>query len=497
VKIHPSDLMLEDVLLSCGNEKSTLLLHLATCSYCRARLRKLPAEIRRQIVAATPTLILDPGEHENRIRPEVTGFFSRQFDATTYGAVMERSERTYFERAKVLQRERAQAATLADELIAYEPQKRSLLLGNAPRFRTWGIYELILDRSWRFRGSDPALAEELAKLALEVSSHLDGSFYSVALVEDLRARAWSYLGNLYRIASDLDGAERAFEICYSHLKRGTREPIERAMFLDLKASLRRAQRRFDDAMRLLKRAADIFLRHGDRHRAGKSLVNLSTVYDTAGKPELAIPILREALTMIDANLDERLLMAASHQLVWSHASLGRFIEAQGLYRDARPLYARYETAGYGTRRLWVKGKIERGLGQIESAENLLLAARKGFLEAEIPYEAALVSLDLAVLYAEQSRTEELKQLATEILPIFTSLGIQREALAALMFLKKAADAERLSVEVAGRLAEFLRRAQSDPTLKFEAPAEARAKGRPSARRAPRRQPGSAIRSSAS
>jgi tetratricopeptide (TPR) repeat protein len=472
VKIHPSDLMLEDVLLSCNDEKSALLLHLAACRYCRTRLRKLPAEIRRQLAAAAPALVLDPpsGEGRREGRSQTASFDPQGPDVKVYGAVLERSERNYLERARAMQRERSQAPQLLDDLLTHDVQRRSLLLGNAPRFRTWGVYELILERSWDLRLSNPKEAQQLAELAIELSSYLDIAYYSAELVEDLRARAWSYLGNLRRIASDLEGAERAFETCYAHLKKGTREPIERAMFLDLRASLRRDQRRFQEAMRLLNRAADIFLRQGDRHRAGRSLVNLSTVHAVAGDTEQAIAILQRAVELIDPATDERLLLSASHNLIDYLTSLERFIEARGLYRNTRPLYEKYEAAGFSNLRRWVKAKIERGLGQLESAERLFLAARQGFLDKEMPYDAAIVSIDIASLYAEQKRTSELKRLAAEALSIFTSLGIQREALAALMFLKQAADAERLSVDVAARLAQFLHRAQSDPSLKFEAPA---------------------------
>jgi tetratricopeptide (TPR) repeat protein len=240
------------------------------------------------------------------------------------------------------------------------------------------------------------------------------------------------------------------------------------MFLDLKASLRRAQRRFDEAVGLLRRAVSIFLRQGDQHRAGKSLVNLSTVFDYAGRPEEAIDVLRQALPLIDSKDDDRLQMAAWHSLVWYHTSVGRFIEAQGIYSKARPLYAKFESSGYGNRRLWVKGRIEHGLGQSESAEALLAAARNGFLGEGISYEAALVSMEIAMIYSGQGRLAELKQLAAEMLPIFSSLRIQREALAALMFLKQALDAERLTTEAVTRVATFLQRAQRDPTLKFEA-----------------------------
>jgi hypothetical protein len=49
-----------------------------------------------------------------------------------------------------------------------------------------------------------------------------------------------------------------------------------------------------------------------------------------------------------------------------------------------------------------------------------MAARDGFLTEDIPYETALVSLDLAQLYAEQGRTAELKRLSAELVPIFAS-----------------------------------------------------------------------------
>ncbi|HXO28330.1 MAG TPA: hypothetical protein VOA80_13360, partial [Thermoanaerobaculia bacterium] len=99
-----------------------------------------------------------------------------------------------------------------------------------------------------------------------------------------------------------------------------------------------------------------------------------------------------------------------------------------------------------------------------------VAARERYLAEEIPYDAASVSLELAILYAEQKRTAELKQLAAEMVAIFTAWKIHREALAALMFLKQAVDTEQLTVQTTVGVAHFLRRAEIDPTLKFEAPA---------------------------
>lgn len=108
------------------------------------------------------------------------------------------------------------------------------------------------------------------------------------------------------------------------------------------------------------------------------------------------------------------------------------------------------------------------LGNAVRAESLFLKAREGFLAEGISYDTALISLELATLYAEQGRTADLKRLAEEIVPVFASRKIHREALAALAFLKQAIEAEAASLEVIARVAAFLKRAENDPELRFEA-----------------------------
>jgi tetratricopeptide (TPR) repeat protein len=348
------------------------------------------------------------------------------------------------------------------------PEQRDLLLAKGRRFYTWGLFELLIERSMEVGIRDPVGAEELARLALQLSDHLDLAYYGVKLVEDLRARAWAYLGNSRRLRSDFAGATDAFERAEAHVRKGTRDPVERALLLDLKASLRRGQRRFDEALRLLQRATTIFVQYGHHHRAGRSLVNMSVVHHYQGHPEGGIPLLYRSLELINPEQEPRLLLCARHNLVDYLAACGRFNEAQEMYRQTRPLYRDFTDAWTQNRRKWVKGKIVRGLGQAGQAESLFLAARDGFIAEGIPYDTALVSLELATLYAEQGRTADLKRLATEMVPIFSSLHIHREALAALAFLRQAAEAERASLDVVTRVASYLRRAQHDASLRFKA-----------------------------
>jgi transposase-like protein len=64
---------------------------------------------------------------------------------------------------------------------------------------------------------------------------------------------------------------------------------------------------------------------------------------------------------------------------------------------------------------------------------------------------------------------ELKRLAAEMVPIFSSLQIHREALAALAFLTQALESEAAGLELLTAVTDYLRRAAHEPDLRFQAP----------------------------
>jgi tetratricopeptide (TPR) repeat protein len=367
------------------------------------------------------------------------------------------------------ERERADAPSLFNELAQYPLEHHTLLVRNCPRFHTWGFCEALLLRSQELNFQDPTAAENQAFLALEVLDHLDPARYGAESLEDLRARSWSYVANSRRIRADLRGAEEAFALAFAALKRGTWEPMEKALLLDLKGSLLTTQRRFSGALGLFRRAVAIFLEVGETHRAGRALVKMSTVHYFANEPEQAIPLLYQALDLIDLTREPRLLLVASHNLIDNLAELGKYMEAQKLLVKARPLYKQFPQPWSRYPHRWVEGKIARGLGQIEQAEALLLSARDGFLAEGSAYDMALVSLDLASLYAEQGRHAEVRQIAEEMLPIFSSRQIHREALAALTFWRQAVQAEQHCLDLVQGVASFLKRVRHDPDLRFQVP----------------------------
>jgi tetratricopeptide (TPR) repeat protein len=444
VKFHPGEEVLRSLAPSLDAAEPRLLYHLVRCTRCRSRLAGLSAlPALWRVIPFPPT----PSDSYDQVFERSRVFVSRWFH--------------------LLQRERDEAPALFRELLGRTREQREMLLRNSRRFRTWGLLELLVDRSLETSIEDPRLGEELGRLALRVADLADSRRYGAGQLQDLRARAWSHIGNALRIQSDLQAAEIAFQEGWRHLELGTGDLFELATFLDLQASLRRSQRRFTEALKLLKRAVALFSKLGDTHRAGRSLVNLSMALMYSGRVEESVPVLYRATELIEPELEPRLLLSARHNLILVLTDLGHFLEAQRAYREALPLYRAFPDAWTQNRRQWVKGKIARGLGQTAEAEALFLAARDGFLAEGIPYDTALVALELALLYAEQGRSAELKRLAAELMPVFASRQIHREALAALAFFQRAVETERAEVEVVERVAEFLREARHAPDLRFQ------------------------------
>ncbi|HEX4966441.1 MAG TPA: tetratricopeptide repeat protein [Thermoanaerobaculia bacterium] len=449
MKIHPHDLLIEELFASSGDEYQGVLEHVLGCDACLQRSRALlhaPLEPFAQKVVRMDSWAEGPADY--------SGLLER-------GADFARRLQTAYDY------ERSEAVSLLAELLEHPGGRRQWIVRNHPRFQTWGLFEQLLERSHEHNFDDPAAGEGLALLALEITDRLEG--FSADRLEDFRARSWASVANARRVRFDLRGSEEAFAIAFSHLARGTGEPMERAVLLDLKASLLRAQRRFADSLRLLARAIRIFRQLGERHRAGRSLVNMSIVHFFAGESKQAIPLLYEALDLIDASREPRLLLAAWNNLIDDLADSEQYMEAHKLLVRARPLYRQFPQPWVQNRRRWVEGRIARGLGQDRDAEVLFLRARDGFLAEDAAYDTALVSLDLAALYAEQGRTAEVKRIAEEMVPIFSSRQIHREALAALAFWKQAVDAERAGAELVSGVAAFLKRARHDPDLRFQEP----------------------------
>jgi tetratricopeptide (TPR) repeat protein len=358
-----------------------------------------------------------------------------------------------------LEEQRSSVPMLVSELLQVSASQRKLLVRNSCRYRAWPLAEELLARSEAGWADDPAESEALAAVALEICDHLPGEGFRARLLNDLKAEAWSYIGNCRRILSDLRGAQRAFKEAESFLARGSQDPMERARIQDLRASLLGAQRDFDGAVSLLSEAISQYRQVRDSHREGRALVNQAKLLSTRGRPEEAIPILNRAAGLVDEDREPRLKLALRNNLLYILTDVGRLEEAFQLIPEIRELARKHASRHDRLRVLWTEGRLRQRLGQEKLAEEALSQVREGFIAAGVGYDVAQVSLDLASLYLEAGRTADVRRLAVETMPLFASRNVQRELLMAWQLFMEAAERDAATVGLLKKVAARIRRSE--------------------------------------
>lgn len=383
-----------------------------------------------------------------------------------YKPMFNRVAQMLVERERDFARERQEAPELRAELAALGEEQRLERASDDPRFHKWALVESLLEDSRENGSQQPADAVLLAQIATTVADRLDEGRYSTAAVFDLRARAWGQLGNGLRIQGQMWDAQKALDIAREHLERGSGDAAERCRLLVLQAALYGDMKRFDEAFALLDRVISLAERSGEDHLRGSALIRKARLAQRREDPETAVELLREGVALIDPDQDPRQVLVAGHNLVHLLVDTGRYREALGRLDETRALHVQLGGRLDFVRFRWLEAKVYDGLGWLQRAARLYEEVRTSFIEEGLAYDMALVSLDLAAVYSQERKNAEVKRLAEEMLPIFTSQKAHQEAIAALLFFRDAARKETATVSLIQEVADYLRRSRANPELRF-------------------------------
>lgn len=310
--------------------------------------------------------------------------------------------------------------------------------GASVSLRGLGLFGELLERSWAIRHEDPKKMVTLARFAVEVAQNLDAHRYSPELLADIEARAWGELGNAHRTADELDAAERAFNLAFGLLARGTGDPLLKAHLHERHASFLGARREFGLAFAALDVVRSTYLELGDRHLAGRATLVKAIHTFYSGYPEQAIVLTQQGLRWIDKNRDPNLTFFAIHNQLVFLVACSRFPEAR------RALVIHQKNLHQGTigrinalKLRWLEAQISVGLQEWSEAEISLREVKLGFEEAGMVFHAALASLELALVWMRQGRYHDSERLVLETVEVFVALRIRREALGAMKVLREA------------------------------------------------------------
>jgi tetratricopeptide (TPR) repeat protein len=318
----------------------------------------------------------------------------------------------------------------------------------------------LCDESERASANDASNGMALATLGLHVAELAPEPVRAALL-----GYCWAFVGNARRVGGELTGADVAFGHSARLWNQGTPAdlPLDGARLLDLKASLRKYQGRFEEALDLLHNALEIALTEASK---GRILLKEATVLSRVDQYDQALGRLKHAEALIDADSDPRSIFGIRFNAIVNLIHLGNFQEADCLLPEVQKRAKRLGNALDLVRVKWLEGRLGAALGRRKEAKALFEEVKEEFTTRNIAYDAALVSLELAVLWLEEGRTGEVKELAEQMLWIFESQKVHKEALAALTLFREAAGREAATLELTRRVLGYLEKAQGAPGLRF-------------------------------
>jgi transcriptional regulator with XRE-family HTH domain len=394
---------------------------------------------------APSPVALSPGERRTIHRATMAaGWTAGRIAAETVW-----SELTRKMKKKKVEAAREEAGRLFKELMAVTPEERGGLVKAFPDYWKWALAVRFCEESVKRAAhrADEALA--LAELALSIAERVPGE---EGWRSRLKAYCWAHVANARRVANDLSGADEAFARAWDLWRAGAESDPElfpEWRLYDLEASLRRDERRFSEALNLLDRARAAC---GDAPIAtGRILLKRESVFLQMGDTSNALTALTEAAAFVEASGDARLafslLFKSAHHLFY----LERFQEAAEVLPQVREMAVQQSNELDLIRVSWLTAKVAAGQRRTDEAIAGLEQVRQDFTSRNLPYDAALSSLDLAVLWLKACRTAEVRELAVAMGWIFKTKGIDREALAALRLFCDAARQEIATVELARKV----------------------------------------------
>jgi len=328
-------------------------------------------------------------------------------------------------------------AELAPAAVSGEPDR---LTGRDLRRAISTLVKWLIARSHAARFDDP---KEMLHWGL--MAHLAADSCSVEAaggkrrLADLQGRAWGQFGTALRVCGRFREAAEMLASAGDYLAAGTGDLTLRAHYCQQMASLRINQKAFGMAADLTLEAEEICEAIGERQGLADALVQKAITLQYRGEPEAVLPILDRAIALLDPVDDPDLLLVARLNRTLAYVAIDRSDRVLFSFRATRNADCRHSRPTLRLRAAWQEAQILSEIGYLWKQEEMLRAARRGFLERNLAPEVVAASRDLVGIYRKLGKWSEIEQIVLETQALFFGLSAEAEVLTSL------AELERMTV----------------------------------------------------
>ncbi|MEO8036056.1 MAG: tetratricopeptide repeat protein [Acidobacteriota bacterium] len=353
----------EEVLIRfAGGDAPEARVHVEACAECSAEvgeLRGIIEAVERGGMSQTPRLTTPAGELANL--------------------------------AERLQREREEAPSLVREILA-SPQPWLPGIPATPRFGTVGVVRALLQAADEISMREPQRALSLTELATGIADVLAG--YPAGALARIRSHAAREHAFALYYAGRFHEALETAEHAGNHLRGVPGSEYDRARADIMRAIVLRELDRTDEAIPLVRSAADVFREHGDQQRYLSAQTTLAALSLRVGDARRALAI--SLAVSRESHLEPLSSLAAMtmQNIGVSYAALEQPLLARQSLSEASSQFAALGLTAEKLRADWALARILMQTNMLQEATTSFERLRTSFASLGMPSEAALASLDL-------------------------------------------------------------------------------------------------------
>lgn len=425
------------------------------CEECRREWRELVegrhTDLWEMLIGESGDLPFDPEPPPPSTQSDRPSRYASAFSA---------ADRKVTEAATALKRERTRARKELKALLQVPAAERHAALRRSrTRYLSPSFAQLLVEEARTLVRRSPRESLAMLDLVRPALERIPGAF-DREWARALELRAGAHRANALRVSGDLHAADRQFrEVRRRMASEQLADGGVEAELASLEASLRRDQRRYEEAALLLDRAVLIYETLGEGEGLARTLIQRAEVWQHFDLHPAALADLERARALLDPERQPFLHLCTVIAAVPTLLDQGHNREAERILAEAEMRVAAAEP-WWRLRFRYLAGRAAVGLGELDRAAERLDEARQGFLAQGLPYDTAAASLELALVALHQGRTARVRELAREIAPVFQGCGVAREALANLALFERAVTADAGALALAAELRRHIETARA-------------------------------------
>lgn len=365
-------------------------------------------------------------------------------------------------------------AQIAAEREAAKPIVAELLQRDEPpwdddipqEWKTAGFVDELTKAAAGILEKDPAKTLSLLHFAFGLCSNLHDRNSSIVAMH-LNAVCLKHTAYTHQFQGSLNEAARAIKVAIRNVDDVRALDHEQTNANFVLAGVLMRQRRFDEAVAVLRRCEERYTEFGDRSRLVRCQILWGAIANTSGDYQSAIERLSAVVTEASQIEDVHTRMTAHENLAIALHHTGRQADAIAELDRARGLAASMPSEL--DRVDWVRAGFMIDTGdreQFVDALDELRRIRAAFLERQMIDDAGLVGLDMVDLLVALERREEARDLTEDVIAELAHPGLETFASRALAYLRELIPASPKARAAIRHVKSYVLRARS--TLSVEA-----------------------------